>query len=382
MVTGQTTQDNFSTRSSSRRVSFLAQRVLAWFALSVVGNLGLIVIAFVLSQPPFALPWDEIIANIATAAAPLYSPTLLFFTAILGVLSSLFPAARARGRVPDSVEEDAEQAERLIARVVQLALTFVLSVAAVVILDDASQVAYVLFATLLGFITFALAERIAPPPTMTPEERFQKAQEYLDRIAGWADDELGQGWRDASTRGAWATLVALLIAPIAFPLAVVAIVTWILFGPEIAFAPMTLIVYAVSMFGTLTLVLSWLASADKADPPRSRLWRGIFLHILSGAAIATLSLPYLLEGNNIWWVGFAVLGSGALALMLLYLPGPEWWHECRLRLQRRLTSPQLRRAEKFRDDAKKTWEASVPSREPWIQRLVQRLTRRRSNSRS
>lgn len=351
-------------------MSALAWRVLGWFILVAVGNLGVLGVVYMVAQKPLSFPWHETVANIAAYAQQLFSPTLLFFTAVLGIVTSLYPGSRAKDA---AVEEDTEHAERLIARAVQLSLAIVLSFAVVVTIDDPAQIANVLFAILLSFIAFALAESVAPPQRLSLEQEYRRARELSDRASRWASGALGAGWRQAPTRGFVWIIVALLAIPVLVPFFLAVGITAILAGAEIALDPRTLWAYALSMIGALPFTLAWLTATDKADSPRSRLWRSIFLHLLALAMVVLLSLVYFLGGGPLWWVGLAVIGSGALAVALAYAPRPAILVEARRRVERRVTLPSLTRQEKAAAAAERTWLASVPPRRNPVSEALRRL---------
>ncbi|WP_460798157.1 hypothetical protein [Microbacterium sp. GXF0217] len=190
----------------SGQATSLNKRVAAWFVPAAAGNVTIVFAVLMMSAlPPFTVPIDVSLQLLHTFVSPLHSTELLFFTTVLSLLAALSG---------QPVNDDSAEGNRKIARALQLAMTVILSVAAVMIWSEPPSAAYVAFAILLGFVSYVLAERLAPPPLVSAEQRYLLATESHVHRAGWANRALGAGWQAAPRPRSWLVLTAYTICPI------------------------------------------------------------------------------------------------------------------------------------------------------------------------
>lgn len=364
-----------SSAIASRRL--VLRRIIAWLLIPVLGNAGILGFAYVYSTPPFNTPFEETLAFLHELAAPVYAPTLLFFTAVLGVLSAL----QTRSRAQAEADDESDEANRLIARAVQLALSVVLSFAAVVAIVDIASLRLVLFAVLLSFVTFVLADRIAPPRTISAEVRYQRATAALTRQQEWAERALGPSWNQEPFARIRPLALTAALTPVLLTSAAGFFIARAFAGVEFALSTQAIVVHVILAYGALLLLGAWYVMADKAESPQARAWQGgglIAVALLVAAALSSIFFSAEAAAHPYGWL---VLAATALQAVFLWAPRRWIWRRWLDRVSARITEKHLRRTRDALTSARAQWEAEQPSAGP-LKRAVRGLRRALRPSRS
>jgi len=346
----------------------LAQRCAAWITLIGIGNLTVLAVPFVLSRLDLGQTWASVSAAIMPFVLPAYSPTLLFFTVILTILER-----SDRQPVTDAI--DHAQANRLIANSIRLALLLVLSFGVLIVIARPTDVAVVLFATLVGFVSMVRAELMDPPRRLASEALYRRAlltQQDAERSAVRA---LGPEWRERSiAKRSTPTLVLFFATPVVLPAALILIVASIRWGIDDALTANFVIMSFVLMLGPAVLVMAWLSTADKSESSMSRGWRLAFLVLISCMGTLVLGGLFLASGREWAWVGWIVLGDAIVVALCLWLPMVPFVSERRRRVERLWTAKRLNRLNQITREARDQWRAELapPSR---LERSLARIIR-------
>lgn len=346
--------------------SLFRRRVLAWFVLAATGNITVLSLSFIAWQSPLHIPFDESLAFWHALADPMYAPSLLFFTSVLSMLSTLGGDRR-------STEEEGN---RLVARAVQVALTLVLSFATVMVVVDPMAIANVLFAILLGFTVYVLAEQIAPPRLLSTEAVYHQAEAARARRNEWASESLEQQWRHDVTQRVWPTIAVFLLAPVVVMTGLGTSIAWRLWGPEWALAPKTVFTFALCSLGAVCLVGSWYSAADKTDSPSARAWRSGMAILISLFASGPLAWAFFSAGKGAQALGWLILSITVLQAAALWLPIPWAGQRALQRVAATVTHRRMMKIDEFYFSAREKWnverEAKRASGSLW-ERMLRRF---------
>lgn len=326
----------------------ILRRTTGWFSLAAAGNVAILGVVFILNTPPASIPASESLALLASVAEPMYSPELLLFTSIPGLLSGL--------RVNGASDSERDEAVRLIAWAVRVAFTFVLMFAVVNVVVTPEKLGTVLFALLLAFVTFVLAERLDPPVPPPIEQRFRKADQDLALREFRANEALGVGWHKNTTRWAWAIVALFAVSPAVLQTVVGAVIASVLWGPEFGLSAEWLIVPAVTAYGSVILTFAWLATADKAESGQARVWLGTASGALAGAASITFASIFLFSNERSAPFGIMILAITALHAAALWIPIDWPGRRLLLRVAATLTSRHLERSTRGYAPVYLAWE--------------------------
>lgn len=311
------------------------RRSASWFVLAVAGNLVILCAVVNIDTPPLNIPLTESLQAIATFAAPMYAPELLIFTSIPAFLSGLRTVGRSGS--------ERDEAVRLIAWAVRVALTFVLMFAGAVVAVKPQMLATVLFAALLAFITFVLAERLDPPVPASVETRLLNADRDLAIREARAVEALGRNWHEDTTRWWWVIVGLFLLAPVAVQTAAGVSAAVLLWGPEFGLSGGWIVVPLMTSFGSVILTFAWLMTADKADSAQARAWRGWAFAALAGIASVVFAAVFFVPRSDSAPIGVIILTITALHGAALWIRA-DWWGERLLhRVAATFTSRHLER---------------------------------------
>lgn len=373
------TNETSAPRSEREPLSPFAIRCLAWLFLAVVGNITTLAGLFALSQEPVGFEWSILLSAVGVFVLPAYSPALLFFTAVLTVLS--------RNESADTLSEaDRAQGSRMIAGAVRLGLMIVLSFAVVVVIIDPPILVYVMFAVLLSFIAIVRAELIAPPRDIGVDERYRRraeslrigeasASEALGNLVTTPDTpedprieqsprvETGRVGHTARVVGTWIAVVVLV------PVAAMLLGGTLTWGATTALSPGFIAMSVASMTGPVVFVLAWLAAADKAESRRSRNWRRGFLSLMATGSIVAISAVFFFSGKNTVWMGIILLAASLLTELSLRTSSPGWLFRARLGVETRRTQAHLQRLRRSYCAAREEWRQSQRQPSPTVRIL-------------
>lgn len=322
----------------------LFRRTLLWFLLALLGNIAIVALSVVASTPPANLPPLAVLHFLHPFAAPMYSPELLFFTSVLGALSGL---RMAKGEADDD-------AARLIAWGVRVTLAFVLSFAVVIVVVTPHRLAIVLFAVLLGYVTFVLAEHMTPPKTRTLKERLRSAQEDLAAREGWAAASLGQGWRKTTSRSGL-RFALFAVIPMVVQMGLSLWISSIIWGPSAVWSAQWIAACAMMTFGMLILTAAWLMGADKAEAPQLRAWLTVSFAALGAGASAALAIVFFTESADAAPLGWLILGMSAVWALVLW--NRRFRPSALIDVAVTLTARHLDRTSKHEAALRAAWEA-------------------------
>lgn len=325
------------------------RRTSAWFILAFAGNIAVIGFAFIMSASPVSIPFIQTLQFISPFVLPMYAPELLLFTSLLSALVGL--------RVSNE-DADGREAARLIAWAVRVALAFVLSFAVVVVVVDPHRLASVLFAALLGFVTFVLAERLAPPEPQTAKQRYRRARDAVALRESRANAALGQGWRDGPRKHVWSRFICFILTPVVVQ---TALGVWISAGiwnsSAFVFRPGWIAVCAFTAYGTLLLTFAWATAADKAESPQVRLWvSGAFTIVGAAASVAFASI-FFFTVPNAAGLGWMILTISAVHALVLWSPIAPLRPRVLRDVAATMTARNLGRTEARRDTLRAMWQA-------------------------
>lgn len=297
----------------------LFRRSAAWFILAATGNLSLGVLTFVAWASPLGLDPSDSLNFLGEYARPLYAPTLLIFTALLGIVMAVY----SRSSPTVDSEGEGEDAGRLIARAVQFALIFVLSFAGVIVATTPQSIGIILFACLLGFVTFVMAERLTPPRALTLKENERKLAAELTQSQARVDIALGPGWSQRIARRPRITVACALVVPVLVQVLATLIAAAVIWGTAFAFSPEGLFMFLISGIGQPLLTFAWYSMSDKAESPQARGWRGGALICFAVASSASVSSVFILAGPSVGIIGGLIVAVTALNALALW--GPFAW---------------------------------------------------------
>jgi hypothetical protein len=326
----------------------LFRRSLTWFLLAALGNLAVILFVSIASLSPVSIPASDSWEFLGRFAGPMYAPELLIFTSLVSVLSGL----RIAGD-----DSEGKEAARLIAWAVRVALAFILSFAVVIIAVAPESLATVLFAVLLGFVTFVLAERLAPPAEISTEERFHDAEKDFRMRSSWASEALGQRWRDDARGPAWPSAVVLFVAPTIVQAVLSSVlVSWI-WDSSIAFTGEWIFLSIVTSYGSALLTLAWLSTADKAESTQVRAWLGITGAAMGVATSIAFAGAFIFTNDRSAPIGWLILAVTAVHALALWGPLRLYPHRMLRRIQISLTDGHLHRVARRHSATREAWEA-------------------------
>ncbi|UJP09386.1 hypothetical protein L2X99_13240 [Microbacterium sp. KUDC0406] len=329
----------------------LFRRSSAWFILVGTGNLAILFLVLATWLSPLGIPVPDSVTFLHAFVGPMYTPTLLFFTSALSLLAALNKSGRS--------EDGDDDANRLIARAVQFALTIVLSFAIVMVAAEPISIAQVLFALLLGFVTYVLAERIAPPVVPSAEATFRKAQSNHARRVALANASLGSDWRHNLMRRVWPMVTLFAIAPVALLTVLGVLISSVMWSAELALSATSISLFATSSYGAAILAVAWLATADKTESPSSRAWRGgtfIVMGLFTSGALATV---FFFAGESAQVLGWLIIVVTALQAAALWVPVPWVGAKVLKRVSVTITDRSLTKVEKALADARSEWVADL-----------------------
>ena len=351
-----------------KELNTLAQRCALWVVFAVMGNLAVLSIPFTLSiaglEPVAARVFDATLSF----ALPAYSPTLLFFIVILTILEK-------SDRTGSEATSDETHATRLIANSIRFTLMIVLSFAATVAIARPAELALVLFAALVGFVSIVRAEVMAPPRQNDSEEIYLRARKNLIQAERSALRALGPSWwRSDIAKRSVPVLLVFFGAPIVIPATVVVVTASVIWGVDDALTTNFLTMTLILMVGPAMLVMAWLSSVDKSETRRSRGWRMAFLIFISAVGIIPMATLFLVSGPKWTWVGWIIIADAVIVALCLWTPLVPGLSPVRRRLERRWTLNRLEKLSASATAAKDRWEAErVPP--PRSVRVLTRLIR-------
>ncbi|WP_314648771.1 hypothetical protein [uncultured Microbacterium sp.] len=297
-------------------------------------------------------PAAEAVSDAMLAFAfPAYSPAFLFFTVILTVLER-------SGQSRATATADEVHADRLIAHSIRFALMVVLSFAVLVALARPTDLALVLFAALVGFVSIIRAEVMAPPRREDPAALFRLARDRQRSAERSAVSSLGAAWRaEGTARRVIPTLLLLLGISVVLPAAVIVTTASAIWGIDDAVTVNFVLMSVILMVGPAMLVFSWLSSADKSESRRSRGWRTAFLVFLSALGTLPIASLFLSSGPAWAWVGWVILGDAAVVALCLWTPIVPGLARARRRVERLCTQKRLGKLAGHAAAARMRWEA-------------------------
>lgn len=330
------------------------RRTSAWFILALTGNIAVIGFAFIMSASPVSIPFVQTLQFISPFVLPMYAPELLLFTSLLSALVGL--------RVSND-DADGREAARLIAWAVRVALAFVLSFAVVVVVVDPHRLASVLFAALLGFVTFVLAERLAPPEPQTAKQRYRRARDTVELRESRATAALGQGWRAAPRRHVWVRFALFALTPVLVHTALgLWISTSIRNSSAFVFTPGWIAVCAFTSYGTVILTFAWVTAADKAESPQARRWVSGAFSALGATASASFASIFFFTVPYAAQLGWMILVISAVHALVLWSPIARLRPRVLRDVAASMTERDLGRTEARRDTLRAAWKAEKESR--------------------
>ncbi len=289
---------------------------MSWFVLAATGNVAVFGVVLMLSMSPLSVPVEESFAFLFRFVDPLYAPELLIFTSIPGVLGAL--------RANDVSDSERDEAVRLIAWAVRVVLTFVLMFAVVILAVAPENLATVLLAVLLGFVTFVLAERLAPPLPLSVRQRLLKADDDLSIREMRADAALGPDWHRLATRRSVMIIIAFALAPVVVQLVAGVVAASLLWSPAFAFSSDWIRVMLLTTYGSVLLTFTWLLTADRTESSQARRWKGITGAVVSVGASAAFASAFVFAGGRSWVIGVLILAVTGLQALLLWTPA-DWF---------------------------------------------------------
>ncbi|WP_143740695.1 hypothetical protein [Microbacterium sp. SZ1] len=305
-----------------------------WIA--ATGNLTIVLAAVMASTPPVSLPIATVFEFLFPFVSGLFSPELLIFTTLISVLSGLGLTRENTGEL--------REAARLIAWAVRVALALVLSFVVVVVVVDPHVLPEVLFALLLGFVTFVLAERLDPPAALSAEaESDQRVRDLRSRQL-WARSALGARWTPVSARRAWWGFAALATAPVAVQALLGVVLAIAVKGGAFGLSPHWWPVPLLAGYGSIIYSLAWLSTADKAESPQARAWRGwafATIGVLANAAFAYTFFGVV----DFALMGWLVIVISTLHGVALLFRWPKFYRVALDAVSSSLTARHLTRAE-------------------------------------
>jgi len=319
----------------------VVRRVIAWLLLVVVGNVAVGALVFVAAVSPLELPPSKSFAWLRPYVSPMYAPASLFFTSALSMLVSL-----RRGDGADKlIADEIDNGNRLIARAVQFAMTIVLSFAVVMVVTRPTDVAVALFGLLLGFVTYVLADRFAPPAVVSAKAQYRNAVADRVRRAQWAESALGTDWRRDLISRVLPAAVIFFAAPVVAMIVGGVIISSMIWGMAWGLSWSTIAVFFLISYGPIILTAGWFSAADKADSPTARGWRtAIFFVFAVGFSVAVSSV-FFFSGSDAKGLSVFILTITAVQALVLWLPLPSAAHKTLRRIAATLTDRHLRRIE-------------------------------------
>lgn len=353
---------------SASPIPSILRRTTSWFILAATGNVAILGVVFMLNAL-LAVPAAESLGVVASFAQPMYAPELLVFVSIPGLLTAL--------RVNAASDSERDEAVRLIAWAVRGALTFVLMFAVVIVVVTPQQLATVFFALLLSFVTFVLAERLDPPIPAPIEQRYLKADRDLALREFWADEALGRGWHESTTRSAWAVVALFIVAPVVAQTVLGAIIGSLTWGMDFGLSAKWLFMAGVTAYGPVILTFAWLSMADKADSSQARVWRGSAFAALGAAASIAFASVFLFANERTAPISIMILLVTLVHAAALWAPVDWWGRRLLSRVAATMTSRHLERRTRGYAPVYLAWEEQQTAAEDALSPL-QRLFRRRS----
>ncbi|WP_194763049.1 hypothetical protein [Microbacterium sp. UFMG61] len=320
---------------SASPIPSILRRSTSWFFLAGAGNIAILFAVFIIGMPPLSGPYAESLQVISTFAMPMYAPELLIFTSIPALLSGL--------RADGASGSERDEAVRLIAWAVRVALTFVLMFAVPVVAVTPEMLSTVLFAVLLAFVTFVLAERLDPPVPASIEMRIMKADRDLALRESRATEALGRNWHEDTTRWWWAIIALFILAPVAVQTIAGTVVAVFLWGPQFALSGEWIVVPLLTSYGSVILTFAWLSTADKTDSPQARAWRGTAFAALAGIASVIFAAVFFVARGDSAPIGMVILTTTALHGAALWIRTDWWGRRLLHRVSATLTSRRLER---------------------------------------
>lgn len=326
----------------------LFRRSLTWFFLAALGNLAVILFVSIASLSPVSIPASDAWEFLGRFAEPMYAPELLIFTSLVSVLSGLRIARD---------DSEGKEAARLIAWAVRVALAFILSFAVVIIAVAPENLSTVLFAVLLGFVTFVLAERLAPPAKISTEERFQDAEKDLRMRSSWATDALGQRWRDDARGPIWPLVALLFAVPAIVQSAISSILAWWIWDSSIALSGEWIFLSLVTSYGSVILTFAWLSTADKAESTQVRSWLGITGAVFGCVTSIAFAGAFIFSNTRSAPIGWLTLTVTAVHALALWGPLRLYPRRMLRRIEISLTDRHLHRVARRHSATREAWEA-------------------------
>lgn len=328
-----------------------ALRCVAWVVLAAVGNAVVLSIPLTLRMAGLEPAAEAVSDAMLAFALPAYSPAFLFFTVILTVLER-------SGQSRTMATADEVHADRLIAHSIRFALMAVLSFAVLVAVARPTDLALVLFAALVGFVSIIRAEVMAPPRREDPAALFRVARDRQRAAERSAVSSLGAAWRSQGiARRIMPTVLLLLGISVVLPAAVIVTTASVIWGIDDAVTANFVIMSLILMVGPAVLVLSWFSSADKSESRRSRGWRMAFLVFLSALGTLVMASLFLSSGPAWAWVGWVILADAAVVTLWLWTPIVPGLARVRRRVERLCTQKRLEKLAAHTTAARMRWEA-------------------------
>lgn len=326
----------------------LFRRSLTWFFLALLGNLAVILFVYIASLSPVSIPASDAWEFLGRFVKPMYAPELLIFTSLVSVLSGLRIARD---------DSEGEEAARLIAWAVRVALAFILSFAVVIIAVAPESLATVLFAVLLGFVTFVLAERLAPPAEISTEERFRDAEKDLRMRSSWAADALGQRWRDDARGPIWPLVGFLFLAPAIVQSVLSSLLASWIWDSSVAFTGEWIFLSIVTSYGSVILSFAWLSTADKSESTQIRAWLGITGAVLGWFTSIAFAGAFIFSNTRSAPIGWLILAVTAAHTLALWGPIRLYPRRMLRRIEISLTDRHLHRVARRHSATREAWEA-------------------------
>lgn len=325
----------------------LGRKLAAWFVLAAGGNFTIVFALVVLAElTPLNVSIDTSLEVLHAFISPLYSTELLFFTTVLSLLAALSG---------QPLNDAYAEGNRKIARALQLATTTILSGAAIMVWSQPTSAAFVAFAVLLAFVSYVLAERLAPAQLLSAEQRYLLAYQNHARRSRWANDALGAGWQTVPRQRTWPALTLYTICPIVVMTISGTLYSMITWGIEWATHPTTVVMMGLLSFGPILLTFAWIATANKADSPSTRRWTVSVFAAVGALASALFAGILFVAGPTVGGLGWLILAVTALHAIALWLPAPWIGRRKLVGVAAAFTSRSLERSSAARTEAGELW---------------------------
>lgn len=331
-----------------------------WLFLVASANIAVCSVLSVLATAPSGIrlsnPWEYV----ATVTAPIYTPALLLFTAILGVTAMLF---ERRVSHTDHARAHYEDFYSTMSWVLPVLLVPPLSTAAVVVMHKPEKFAYVALALLLSCLVVLITSGLAPIRNPTSTARLRRARERHESGLRFASASSYLG-TSRTNRHALMAGVKLFATSVGFCGIVTVFSAALAWGWELALRPESILLFFALGYGNWIIVAAWTLGADHAMSPLARRWLIATLTTIGGGISVSFGVSLMVATD--WptgWIGVGLISSGLVQVGILFSGlrkriGPleeiEQW----------ATHRHLQRTAEAQESAWQAWrlEATVPGR--------------------